>query len=178
MNRHSLCAALASWLMIMGATAAAAKAPAKKGWAGALPEAVAFCEKASSRADVKSFPVPIGGGIRVHPGDPTAMGVPDLVKRFAATQPLGRLASPAFYIHFPSSDGQIWAVVYDGLPACDLMLTGAGGDMPAAASGLAKSLEAKGWRIVGSTAALGSALFAQHDLRERPISESGCACVQ
>ena len=126
----------------------------------AIGRAISFCEAVASR-EGSGFPVPVGAD--VHDATPPALGTPDLVKRFAATQQSGRMTSPAFFVQFRSSDGLVWAVVYEGMPACDFMITGADGDMPAMASRLSANLsERKGWQIMASAPATAAMPLAQH----------------
>lgn len=162
-----LCAVVAASLLMMSA-GAASKKPAKGGLDSTLASASEFCERAATRAPGTGFPLPSAGGVAVHDGTPPAMGTPDLVKRFAQTQTSGRLASVApFYLHFFAKGGDVWAVVYDGLPTCDVMVTGAAGDMPAAASRLADSLRRSGWQVAGSTPATAAMPLAQHILLKK-----------
>lgn len=151
-------------LVVPSAPAPARPAPAPD-LDATLARAVAFCEATVTREAGKGLPVPVGQGVTVHDGAPPAMGVPDIVKRFAATQPSGRIASsPPFYIHLAASDGQVWAVVYETLPMCDLMVTDASGDMPAGATALATALSKRGWRVVKATAASDAMPLAQQIL--------------
>lgn len=132
----------------------ASKKPAKDGLDSTLARAAEFCERAATHTGTGIPGPPGGGGVAIHDGTPPAMGTPDLVKRFAQTQPSGRLASkPPFNLHLLGKGGEVWAVVYEGLPTCDVMVTGASGDMPATAVRLAEALRRSGWQIVGSTPA-------------------------
>lgn len=164
-TRRLLWALLAASLFGLPPADAAPRKPGKGGLDSTLARASDFCERAASRAAGTGFPIPAGGGISIHDGRPPALGTPDLVKRFADTQPIGRLASAdRFYLHFLAPGGDVWAVVYDGMPACDVMVTGAAGDMPAAAARLADSLRRNGWQSAGSTAATATMPLAQHVL--------------
>lgn len=147
---------------------AASRKPAKGGVESALANAAEYCERAATRAAGPGMPVPSRGGVAIHDGTPPAMGTPDLVKRFAQTQPSGRLASGTpLYLNFFAKDGDVWAVVYDGTPTCDVMVTGASGDMPAAAARLAGSLRRSGWQIAASTPAAAAMPLAQHVLLKK-----------
>ncbi|HEX8481727.1 MAG TPA: hypothetical protein VF650_07490 [Allosphingosinicella sp.] len=164
MTCRLLFASLAASLVCMPAAAAAGK-PTKGGLDSALANASSFCERAASRAPGTGFPAPLRGPVSIHDGTPPAMGTPDLVKRFAATQESGCLASSApFFVHFLTSDAAVWAVVYDKLPSCDIMVTGAAGDMPAVAGRLTQALGKNGWLSGGSTAATAAMPLARHVL--------------
>lgn len=152
MTCRLLCALLAASLFGLPPAAAASRSKAKGGLDSTLARASDFCERAATREAGTGLPVPSGGGVAIHDGSPPALGTPDLVKRFADNQQTGPLASEQrFYVHFLAPGGDVWAVVYDKLPACDVMVTGAAGDMPAAASRLTDSLRRNGWQIAGST---------------------------
>ncbi|HEX8381365.1 MAG TPA: hypothetical protein VF619_12555 [Allosphingosinicella sp.] len=162
MTSRLFCAPLAALLICIPSAVAAAP---KSGLDSTLANASNFCERAASRAPGTGFPPPLGGRVSIHDGNPPAMGVPDLVKRFAETQPTGRLAPSApFYLHFFTSGADVWAVVYDKLPSCDVMVTGAAGDLQAVASRLTQALRKSGWQSMGSTAATAAMPLAQHVL--------------
>lgn len=167
MTYRLLCAAVWASLVAMPA-GAAPKKPAKGGVESAVANASEFCERAATRPAGPGMPVPSMGGVAIHDGTPPALGTPDLVKRFAQTQPSGRLASGnPFYLHFLAKDGDVWAVVYDGTPTCDVMVTGASGDMPATASRLAEALRRSGWQVAGSTPATAAMPLAQYVLLKK-----------
>ena len=96
------------------------------------------------------------------------MGTPDLVKRFAETQPSGRLASGSpFYVKFLSKGVEVWAVVYQETLSCDVMVTAGAGDMAAVAARLVDSLVKSGWQRVGPSPAGGPGPLAQHVLTKK-----------
>jgi hypothetical protein len=160
-----LCTMLASCLFVAG-TAAPAARPSVPRLDSAITSAVSYCESVAARENIATFPMPIGADM--HDATPPALGTPDIVKRFAATQPIGRMAAPSFFVRFPASNGEVWAVLYEGMPACDFMITGADGDMPTLATDLAKSLGAtRGWRTMSSEPATGGMPFAQLVLVKR-----------
>lgn len=174
MTCRLLCVVLAASLLATPAGAASKKA-AKGGLDSTLANASEFCERAATRPVGTGFPLPAGGGVAIHDGAPPAMGTPDLVKRFAQTQPSARLASgPPFNLHFFAKGADVWAIVYDGIPTCEIMVTGASGDMPAVASRLAESLRRSGWRIAEASPATAARPFAQHVLLKK-IPKPGAA---
>lgn len=166
MIRRLLFGLLAVSLFGLPPVDAGPRKPAKGGLDATLARASSFCERTASRETGPRFELPSGGGIKIHDGRPPALGTPDLVKRFADRQPIiGRIApSERFYLHFLSPGGDVWAVVYFGLPACSVMVTGAAGDMPAAASRLAETLPKAGWQIAGFTPATAAMPLAKHVL--------------
>ncbi|HEX8241487.1 MAG TPA: hypothetical protein VF574_17255 [Allosphingosinicella sp.] len=166
---------MAASLLGLPSGAAAIRKPAKGNLDDTLARAALFCERAASRDAGAGFQPPPGGGIAIRDGRPPAIGTPDLVKRFADTQPMGRLASAErFYIQFMAPGGDVWAVVYDKLPGCDVMVTNAQGDMPAAASRLVASLQKSGWQVARSTAASAAMPLAQYVLGRR-LPKTGAA---
>jgi hypothetical protein len=112
--------------------------------------AVSYCETVVLRQAGTHLPVPTEAIL--HGGASTAAAVPDLVQRFASTTFSGLLGlSSPFYIQFPAMGGQLWVVAYDGVPTCDVMITGAEGDMTAEASALADTLRGKaGWDLLSA----------------------------
>lgn len=163
-------ALLASSLCALPASDAAARRPAGRNVEASLTAASSFCEAAAAQRPGQGLPVPVAEGIVVHDGSPPALGVPDIVKRFAATQPSGAIAAgPPFYLQFSATDGQVWAVAYDSPVGCDVMVTGSDGNMPALALRLVKALSAKGWHEVRAVPATADSPLAQHVLtREGP----------
>ena len=171
------CAALALSLAASTTTPAAARkaAPSAGGVAAMLKKAVTYCEAVVARKAGTGLPVPMGGA-NIHDGTPPAMGTPDLVKRFAATQSSRHLASSSpFYVQFlPAAGAQLWAVVYDRSPTCDVMVTGSDGDMPAAAAALSESLRKDGgWQAVASVPATDAMPLAQHLLVKKTSPAGG-----
>ncbi len=170
------CAALALSLAASTTTPAAARkaAPSARGIAAMLKKAVTYCEAVVARKAGTGLPVPMGANI--HDGTPPAVGTPDLVKRFAAMQSSRHLASSSpFYVQFlPAAGAQVWAVVYDRLPTCDVMVTGSDGDMPAAAAALSQSLrDDDGWQVVASVPATDAMPLAQHLLVKKTSPAGG-----
>jgi hypothetical protein len=130
-----------------------------------LAKASSFCEGAALRPAGAGVQLSSLRGVAIHDGAPRDLDVPDLVKRFAKTRPMARMtSSPSLYLQFSGRDGDAWALVYQELPACDVMVTGATGDMPAAASRLAQSLSSNGWQIAGSTDATAAMPLSKHVL--------------
>jgi hypothetical protein len=165
MTYRLLSIALAASLVALPPVAAASRKPGKGDLSTNLARVSAFCEQAILRAPGKGFPLPSLRGIEIHGGDPRDPGVPDLVKRFAARQQMAQLvSSPTFNMRFRAPDGDAWALVYEALPACDVMVTGASGDMPAAAVRLAESLGGDGWEVAGFIPATASRPLSKHIL--------------
>lgn len=167
MINRLLCVALLGALVAAPA-GAAAKKPAKNGLEATLANAAAYCERVATRAPGTGMLVPTGGRAAIHDGTPPALGTPDLVKRFAETQPSRHLASGSpFYVNFLTEGAQVWAVVYEGTQTCDVVVTGAVGDMPAIAARLAESLRKSGWQIVESSPASATMPLARHVLTRK-----------
>lgn len=165
MTRRLLCAALVACLFAVPAATAAPRKPAKGDLDSNLVRASSFCEGAALRPAGAGFQLPSMRGIAIHDRAPRDTGVPDLVKRFAATQPMAALApSPSFHLHFLAPGGDVWALVYDGLPSCSVMVTGASGDIPAAALRLVESLRGDGWEIAGFRPATAAVPQSKHIL--------------
>lgn len=166
MNCRQLWVALiASLFALAPAAAAASPKRATDDLNSSLKRAASFCEQAVLRRPGVGFSLPSLRGIKIHDRAPRDTGVPDLVKRFAASQPAAALApSPSFHLQFLARDGDVWALVYDGIPTCSIMVTGASGDMPAAASRLAEALRADGWELAASRPATATMLLAKQIL--------------
>lgn len=162
-----LCAGLLAAL-VAAPSGAASKKPAKDAIEATLTAASVFCERVATRAPGTGMPIPTAGRTAIHDGTPPAVGTPDLVKRFAETQPSRHLASGfPLYVNFLTEGGQVWAVVYEGTSTCDVMVTGAAGDMPAIAARLAESMRRSGWQIVASSPAGETMPLAQHVLTRK-----------
>ena len=167
MINRLLCVGLLAALVAAPA-GAGSKKPAKDGVESTLVNASAYCERVATRAPGTGILVPTAGRAAIHDGSPPALGTPDLVKRFAETQPSRHLASGSpFYVNFLTEGAQVWAVVYEGTPTCDVVVTGAAGDMPAIAARLAESMRKRGWQIVQSTPASAAMPLAQHLLTRK-----------
>jgi hypothetical protein len=154
--------------LVAAPAGAGSKKPAKDGIESTLVNASAYCERVATRAPGTGILLPTAGRVAIHDGSPPALGTPDLVKRFAETQPSRLLASGSpFYVNFLTEGAQVWAVVYGGTPTCDVVVTGAAGDMPAIAARLAESMRKSGWQIVESSPASGTMPLAQHVLAKK-----------
>lgn len=166
-----LCAGLASTLMVHP-TAVAGRTPMRRGLDSVLATAVSYCESVVTRQAGAHLPMPTGAIL--HGGPRTAAGVPDLVQRFASTTFSGRLGlSSPFYIQFPAEGGQLWVVAYDGMPTCDVMVTGVEGDMTAEASALAQTLGGKaGWDLVSAQAPSGMPLAQYTLVQQMPSGQA------
>jgi hypothetical protein len=168
MTYRVLCVALVASLFAGPTVAGAPRKPAKGDLDSTLARASSFCEGAALRPAGAGVELPSLRGIAIHDRAPRDAGVPDLVKRFARTRPMAPLASsPSLHLHFLAPGGDVWALVYDGLPACDVMVTGASGDLPAAASRLAEALGRDGWQIAGSSPATAAMPLAKHVLSKK-----------
>jgi hypothetical protein len=159
---NRVAATLMGAALTWSASGAGAVKPAARDLPAMLAKAAEFCEGAASRDAGSGIPMLIDVGISVHDGAPPAMGVPDIVKRFAQTQLSSRIAAtPPFYLRFAAAKGDVWAVVYDKLPSCDLMVTGADGDMPTLAAALSRSLTSHGWTLLKSIPATATSPLAE-----------------
>lgn len=168
MTCRVICIALIASLFAMPPAAAASRKPGKGDLHSNLARVSSFCEQAVLRAPGTGFPLPSLRGVGIHGGAPRDSGVPDLVKRFAARQPMARIFSaPTFNLHFQAPGGDVWALVYDSLPTCDVMVTGASGDMPATAARLAESLAGDGWQIAAFRPATATMPLSKHILVKR-----------
>lgn len=157
--------AMAASLVTLPPTAAAARKPAKGDLNSNLARVSSFCEQAVLRAPGTGFPIDSPRGIDIHVGARLDGRVPDLVKRFAARQAAAPLvSSPSFQLHFLAPGGDVWALVYDRLPICNVMVTGASADMSTAASRLANTLGGEGWQIAGSIPATPDRPLSKHVL--------------
>jgi hypothetical protein len=158
---------------------AAPKKPAKGGLEWSLANASAYCERVVTRAPGTGMLVPSTGPAAFHDGTPPAMGTPDLVKRFAQTQPSGRLATGnPFYVNFITKGADVWAVVYQETSSCDVMVTAGAGDMAAVAARLTESLVKSGWQRAASSPAGGPGQLAQHVLTKKvPKADAPAAGV-
>lgn len=165
MTYRLLYIAVAASIAAMPSSAAALRKPEKGDLNSNLARVSAFCEQVVLRAPGKSFPIPSPRGLEIHTGDARDPGVPDLVRRFAARQPMARIyPSPTFNLRFLAPGGDVWAHVYEALPTCNAMVTGASGDMPAAAARLAASLGGGGWQIAAFRPATATMPLSKHIL--------------
>jgi hypothetical protein len=151
---------------VSGETRAATGAPSPL--ADALAQAAAFCEASLFSGGVQLPPNTI-----IYMRVPRAAGsvrplseLPELVKRFAATQPMGRTTQTSGAVKFAASEGEVWAVNYGEMPACDLMVT-KGSNVPALAAALVRNLDEQGgWENVRTVPASASMPLSDHVLRK------------
>jgi hypothetical protein len=165
--------------MIVGAALAAvaqaaAPAPAAPALAEALAQGAAFCE-ASLYSGAVQLPSNTVIYMRVHRSAGSVRPLselPELVQRFSATQPMGRVAPVSGAVKFTAADGEVWAVNYGERPACDLMVT-KGSNVPEMAAELVRSLDEQGsWDSVRSAPATAEMPLADHLLRKpRPQAD-------
>src|SRR5687767_9906150 len=100
MTDRVICIALIASLLALPTAAAAMRKPGKGDLESNLARVSSFCEQAVLRAPGTGFRLPSLGGVGIHTAQQDA-GVPDLVKRFAARQPMARIfSSPTFNLHF------------------------------------------------------------------------------
>ena len=86
--------------------------------------------------------------------------VPALVKRFAATQPGGRVGPVSGYVTWPqSAGGSVWVVMYQ-TSGCDILVTGVT-DVSVVAVPFVRSLESAGFSILRSIDASSSQPLSQ-----------------
>jgi hypothetical protein len=151
-------------LVLAAQTAAAA--PAAPPLSEALGQAASFCEAALYTGSVG-----LPANATVYMSIPAAAGgvrplseIPELVQRFAATQPMGRTVAPNVAVRFLASEGEVWTIGYGEVAACDLMVTN-GSDVPALAAALVAGLDQeKGWDSVKAVPASAAMPLSQHVL--------------
>jgi hypothetical protein len=153
---------------LAAAAQAAAPAPAEPALAEALAQGAAFCE-----ASLHSGGVQLPSNAIMYVSVPRRMGavrplseLPELVQRFSANQTMGRVAPVSGAVKFTASEGEVWAVNYDKMPACDLMVTN-GSNVPELAAELVRTLDGPGaWDSVRSAPASAEMPLANHLLRK------------
>ena len=130
----------------------------------ALYDAVRFCSYGMGVRESDRFNMPPGSEMYqvLHPTvaavmkqrgmtvGPSNAEVPDLVIRFASTQPMGRLSSTApdqfDYASFNSDGDMAWTVRYPDVEACDIMVTGEE-DYLADKDATISTMQANGWLV-------------------------------
>ncbi|HEX8308705.1 MAG TPA: hypothetical protein VF645_09855 [Allosphingosinicella sp.] len=133
--------------MNIGVTLAAALlAPAPPAVDSALAGAARYCE-AIVMAKKSTLPVP--AGVTIH----SDSGVPDLIRRFAATQPMTRMFGIDSYAHFHARNGQVWVVRSEQAVSCDIVVTAVPGGADALRDSFLKSLPGQGWQMRSSSTA-------------------------
>ncbi|MDT0507680.1 hypothetical protein [Novosphingobium sp. MMS21-SN21R] len=102
---------------------------------------------------------------------PTSSDVPDLVKRFAQTQPISRVSDLApiwfYYWSFGGKSPTAWAVSDAKTHACEIMVTG-NRNFVADRDTLISSLQRSGWLLETPTPANGSAFWTFTMTKEVP----------
>lgn len=112
----------------------------------ALASAARFCEAVVTE---RKTPPPLPPGATVHSGS----GVPDLIKRFAATRPMIRMFGVDSYAHFHARNGQVWVVRSQQSVTCDIAVTAVPGGAVALRDSFTKSLPGQGWKLLSSLTA-------------------------
>jgi hypothetical protein len=123
----------------------------------ALASAAHFCEAVVTER--KRAP-PLPAGVTVH----SDSGVPDLIKRFAATRPMIRMFGVDSYAHFHARNGQVWVVRSQQSVACDIVVTAVPGGAAALSASFTKSLAGQGWKILSSLTATAARPLWHHTL--------------
>lgn len=145
------------------AFAAAALAPAPAASPpvdAALANAAGYCQAVVAE---RKATAPVPAGAIVH----TDAGVPDLVARVAATKPMIRMFGVAAYVHFPATEGQVWAVRAQQSVACNIVVTAVPGDAGALAVSFLEALSAQGWQIMSSLTATPARPLWRHSFVKR-----------
>jgi hypothetical protein len=157
-------------LLLAAALASAGAEPPK---VSALDEAASFCQWQISGKDGK-FNMP-AGSVRYEnwgadvvalmkskriPVGPTFADLPELVVRFASTQPAGRLSgmSPEWFGYMSFGRGKAWTVNYPKTSACDVMVTGSA-EYLADRDSLLEKMQKGGWKLFEAPAAQNSPLW-------------------
>lgn len=123
----------------------------------ALASAARFCEAVVTER--KTAP-PLPAGVTVH----SDSGVPDLIKRFAATKPMIRMFGVDSYAHFHARNGQVWVVRSQQAVACDIVVTAVPGGSAALGASFTKSLPGQGWKELSSLPATAASPFWRRTL--------------
>jgi hypothetical protein len=158
-------------LAMASQSAAATSAPPL---ADALAQAATFCEASLYSGDVR-LPANATVYMRVHAAAGSVRPfseIPAIVQRFMETQPMSRMTAPSGAVLFAASEGEVWAVGYGEMPACDLMVTNSSG-VPTLANALVRKLdEQEGWESVRAVPASAAMPLSDHLLRKpKPQSD-------
>ncbi|HEY0130681.1 MAG TPA: hypothetical protein VGB57_04680 [Allosphingosinicella sp.] len=109
----------------------------------ALASAARYCETVVTEKNVAP---PLPAGATVEPEG----GVPDLVKRFAATQSMVSMFGVGAFAHFRARNGQVWVIRSPQPAVCHIMVTAVPGGSAALGASFTKSLAGQGWQTVSS----------------------------
>ena len=91
----------------------------------ALAQGAAYCEAMlySEQIELPPGATIFRGNFKGAYGIQPIDALPDLVRRFGATQPFGRTSGVQGAVRFAAHHGEVWALTYGEWPACDLMVT-------------------------------------------------------
>jgi hypothetical protein len=152
------------WILLAGLGSVVALPAMATASASALNEAAEFCAFNVRRAEGVSYTLPSGAisyqpmranvvksmrsrGMKIGP---TTADLPELVSRFASTQPMARLSnvSPQWfdYVRFGRNGSFAWAISHPSLPLCDILITDTVNFLDERDKFLGDR-EAKGWSI-------------------------------
>lgn len=134
----------------------AASPPVEKALAGAAR----YCETVVT--DRRTTP-PLPAGATV----PSDSGVPELIKRFAATRPMTRMFGVDSYTRFHARNGQVWVVLSQQGVACDIVVTAVPGGSAALGDPFTRLLAGQGWESLGSIPATATNPLWRHRLVKR-----------
>jgi hypothetical protein len=126
----------------------------------ALASAARYCEAVVTE---RKTPPSLPAGATVH----SDSGIPDLIKRFAATQPMIRMFGVDSYAHFHARNGQVWVVRSQQAVACDIVVTAVPGGSAALGATFVKSLPGQGWISLASSPATAARPFWRQTLVKR-----------
>lgn len=113
----------------------------------ALASAARYCE---AMVTAKRTDLPVPSGATVH----SDSGVPDLIRRVAATGMMIRMFGVDSYAHFHARNGQVWVVRPRQADSCNIVVTAVpGGVAVVLRDTFIRSLPGQGWEIRTSLAA-------------------------
>lgn len=118
----------------------------------ALASAARFCEAVVTE---RKTPPPLPAGATVH----SDSGIPDLIRRFAATGTMTGMFGVDSYAHFHARNGQVWVVRSRQSVACDIVVTAVPGGSAALGDSFTRSLPGQGWQILASSPATAAMPF-------------------
>lgn len=123
----------------------------------ALASAARFCEAVVTE---RKTPPPLPAGATVR----SDSGIPDLIKRFAATRMMIRMFGVDSYAHFHARNGQVWVVRSQQAVACDIVVTAVPGGSAALGDSFTRSLPGQGWKNLSSLPATAAMPFWRRTL--------------
>jgi hypothetical protein len=123
----------------------------------ALASAARYCEAVVTEKETSP---PLPAAVTVH----SDSGVPDLIKRFAATHSMIRMFGVDSYAHFHARNGQVWVVRSRQAVTCNILVTAIPGGSAALGESFTRSLPGQGWGILASSPATAAMPFWRQTL--------------